>query len=219
MCGDLLAAEGGEGGDEQLVLGGVDAGGRATSSVSSGWIGTAAVASTGPSSTPSSGTRWTITPVRGALAGERLLPGPLDGAGAGQLAGQRRVQVDDAVGEPAEEAHREDAHPAGEDDEVGPEAGDDVGEAGVVVGPRLAGCAGDVHGRDAGRRRRGRAPGVVAVGDDGDDLGRQPAVGGASMIACRFDPLPDASTTRRAVRGSGPAWFDARRPSPPPADA
>ena len=29
-----------------------------------------------------------------AFAGERLVPGPLDGVGAGQLAGQRRVQVD-----------------------------------------------------------------------------------------------------------------------------
>ena len=111
---------------------------------------------------------------RRALAGERLVPGPLDGAGAGQLAGQRRVEVDDAVGEPAEEAHREDAHPPGEDDEVGAEAGDDVGEAGVVVGPRPRRRGGATwHGRDAGGAGPGERAGVGAVGDDGDDLGRR----------------------------------------------
>ena len=85
----------------------------------------------------------------GAL--ERLVPRPLDGARAGEVAGQCRMQVDHPLGEPAEEAHREDAHPAGEHDEVGVEAGDDVGEAGVVVGALLAGVHADVHGGNAGR--------------------------------------------------------------------
>ena len=109
----------------------------------------------------------------GALAGEGLVPRPLDGVRAGQLAGQGRVQVDDPVGEPAEEAHREDAHPAGEHDEVGTEAGDDVGEAGVVVGARLAGVAPDVDGRDAGGAGPHEGVGVGLVGDDGGDGGRQ----------------------------------------------
>ena len=50
----------------------------------------------------------------GAGAGHVLVERPLDGLDAGQLAGQRRVQVDDHAREPAEEVHREDAHPAGE---------------------------------------------------------------------------------------------------------
>ena len=48
----------------------------------------------------------------------RLVEGALDGVGAGQLAGQRRVEVDHHVREPAEEAHRQDPHPAGEHDPV-----------------------------------------------------------------------------------------------------
>ena len=111
-----------------------------------------------------------------ALAGEGLLPRPLDGVGAGELAGEGGVEVDDAVGEPAEEAHREDAHPAGEDDEVGPEAGDDVGEAGVVVGAGLARVAPDVDGGDAGGAGPHEGVGVGLVGHDGDDGGREAAV-------------------------------------------
>ena len=106
------------------------------------------------------------------------MPGPLDGLGAGQLAGQRRVEVDDAIGEPAEEAHREDAHPPGEDDEVGAEAGDDVGQAGVVVGAGLTVVAPDVAGGDAGGTGPVQGAGVGAVGHDGDDLGGETAVGG-----------------------------------------
>ena len=148
------------------------------------------------------------------------MPGPLDGAGAGQLAGQRRVEVDDPIGEPAEEAHREDAHPPGEDDEVGTEPGDDVGEAGVVVGAGLAVVAPDVDGGDAGGAGPGEGAGVGAVGHDGDDLGGQAAVGAwrrgrpAGWIRC---PTP----ARRAGSAGGssrrvPAWFDARRTPPEP---
>jgi hypothetical protein len=114
---------------------------------------------------------------RRALAGEGLVPGALDGVGARQLAGQGGVEVDDASREPAEEAHREDAHPAGEHDDVGAEPGDDVGEAGVVVRSGLALVAPDVHRRDAGDAGAHQGVGVGVVGDDGGDAGRQPPVG------------------------------------------
>ena len=200
---DLLAAEGGEGVDEQLVLGGVDAGGERLERV----VGVdrhGREASTGPSSTASSGTRWTITPVTRALAGQRLLPRPLDGVGAGQLAGQRRVEVDDPVGEPAEEAHRQDAHPAGEHDEVGAEAGDDVGEPGVVVG-RAPRRGGGRRGRRGPRPMPARARAWASARSETTattSAGRRPSAQ-ASRIACRLVPLPEASTTSRVVRGIG----------------
>jgi hypothetical protein len=84
------------------------------------------------------------------LAGERLLPRAFDGVGTRELAGQRRVQVHDAAREPAEEAHRQDAHPSGEHHDIGSEAGHHIGEAGVVVGAVLAWLAPDVHGGHAG---------------------------------------------------------------------
>ena len=155
---DLLSAEGGEGGDEQLVLGMVHPGGERLECV----VGVDRHGGRGEDGAVVDGLRRDEVdhhPGGGALAGEGLVPGPLDGVGAGQLARQGGVEVDDAVGEPAEEAHREDAHPAGEHDEVGAEPGDDVGEAGVVLGPGLALVAADVHRRDACGRRRGRVRG------------------------------------------------------------
>ena len=109
----------GEGGDDQVVFGGVDALGRASRACRRCRSAPSVVASTGPASTPSSGTRCTMTPVDGALAALELGEGSLDGVGAGQLAGQCGVQVDDHAGEPAEEAHRQDAHPAEQHDVVG----------------------------------------------------------------------------------------------------
>ena len=149
-----------------------------------------------------------------ALAGQRLVPGPLDGVGAGQLAGQRRVEVDDAVGEPAEEAHREDAHPAGEHDEVGAEAGDDVGEAGVVVGAGLAGVAADVDGGHAGGAGPLEGVGVGAVGHDGDDLGGSVPVGAGVEDGLQVRPVAGRQhdeAGRRSGLHPDPAWFDARR--------
>ena len=123
------------------------------SSVSSGRIGTSIGGQDGPVVDALVGHEVDHHAGAGALAGEGLVPGPLDGVGAGQLAGQGRVEVDDPVGEPAEEAHRQDAHPAGEHDEVGAEAGDDVGQAGVVVGAGLA-RRGDRRGRPGCPARR-----------------------------------------------------------------
>ena len=147
------------------------------SRVSSGWIGTVTVAEHGAVVDAFVGDEVDHDPGGGALAGERLVPRPFDGVGAGQLTGEGRVQVDDALGEPAEEAHREDAHPAGEHDEVGVEAGDDVGEAGVVLGSRLTGVAPDVDGWDAGAAGPHEGVGRGLVGDDGGDGGREAAVG------------------------------------------
>ena len=140
-------------------------------------MSTVAVPSTGPSSTPSSGTRCTITPVRVRRAGDRFVPCPLDGVRAGQVAGQGRMEVDHPAGEPAEEAHGEHAHPSGQHDEIGVEAGDDVGETGVVVGAFLARVHPDVHGRHA--RSIGSLQGehVRTVRDHGDHVGGQLLVG------------------------------------------
>src|SRR3954447_17895243 len=97
---DLLSAEGGEGGDEQLVLGRVDAGRERLEGV---------VGTDGHGDRAEHGTvvdafvRHEVDhhASGGALAGEGLVPGPLDGVRAGKLAGKRRVQVDDPPGEAA----------------------------------------------------------------------------------------------------------------------
>ena len=47
----------------------------------------------------------------------------------GSSPGNAGVEVDDAAGKAGEKAHRQDAHPPGEDDEVGAGLLDDVGEA------------------------------------------------------------------------------------------
>ena len=52
------------------------------------------------------------------------------------------MEVDDPPGEVAEEAHRQDPHPAGEHDEVGCCRKHGVGEPCVVVGTRLTVGAG-----------------------------------------------------------------------------
>ena len=137
-------------------------------------------------------------------------------SGAGQLAGQRRVEVDHLVREPAEEAHREDAHPTGEHDPVGLEPGDDVGEAGVVVRPVLAGC-GPMW--TAGTRRP-RRPAAARTRPAGSRRRRRPRPSmrpsaHASRIACRFDPLPETSTTS----GSPDLVTGRRRPWIEPSDA
>jgi hypothetical protein len=95
----------------------------------------------------------------------------------GQFTGQCRMQVDHAVGEPAEEAHREDPHPPGQHDEVGVESGDHVGETGVVVGAVLAGMDADVDGGDTGSVGSLQREHLGSVRHDGDDLGGQAFVG------------------------------------------
>ena len=65
----------------------------------------------------------------------------------GSSPGSAGCRLTTRSGKPAEEGHREDAHPPGQHDVVGVEAGDDVGEPGVVVGARPR----------RGRGRRGAA--------------------------------------------------------------
>ena len=103
----------GEGGDEQLVLGGVDAFGQRVERVvgvdrhDGGGEHRAVVdALVGHEVHHHAGARCARPRWNSAKARSMA-------CGAGQLAGQRRVEVDDHAGEPAEEAHREDAHPAG----------------------------------------------------------------------------------------------------------
>ncbi len=87
------------------------------------------------------------------------------------------MQVDHLVREPAEEAHREDAHPTGEHDDVGLEPGDDVGEPGVVLGPGLAGSRPDVDRRDTRRVGALQCEHVGPVRDHGHDPAGDAAVG------------------------------------------
>ena len=178
------------------------------SRVSSGWIGDGGRPSTGPSSTPSSGTRWTITPVAVRSPARASCQARSMAWMPGSSPGSAGCRLTTRAGEPAEEAHREDAHPAGEHDEVGTEAGDDVGEPGVVLGSGLTGVAPDVDGRDPGlagphegvgrrpgRRRRRR---------------RWPA-GGRSRARIDESPAGCCRSPRPAPRDESPAWFDARR--------
>jgi hypothetical protein len=79
------------------------------------------------------------------------------------------VQVDDAPWEAPEEAHREDAHPTGEHDEIGAGGLDGVGEANVVGGPRFAAVAGEVGRGDAGGGGPLEGEGIASIRDDMDD--------------------------------------------------
>ena len=137
---------------------------------------------------------------RRALAAAGLLVRPGDGVRAGQLARERRVEVDDTLREAAEEAHREDAHPSGEDDDVGICGLDDVGEARVVVGSGLAVAAGEVGGGDSGGGRPLQGEGVVTVGDHVDD-GTVDLPGGAG-VDDRLQVAPGARKRGRRFGGS-----------------
>lgn len=86
----------------------------------------------------------------GALptTGAVLLPRTTDGIGTGQLTGKCRMEVDDRVGEPAEELHREHAHPTREDDEIRTMGANHRGETSVVLGAFLVTAALDDLDRD-----------------------------------------------------------------------
>ena len=92
---------------------------------------------------------------------------------AGEGREQGRVDVDDAVGEGGDKGWRDDAHVAGEADEVDfvlVEAGDELG---VVGGAGLGGAAfgGDGEGGEVEVAGGGEAGCVGAVGEDAGDLG------------------------------------------------
>ena len=79
--------------------------------------------------------------------------------------------------EPAEEAHRQDAHPPGEHDDVGPMAGDDVGEPGVVVGRASPARRATWTAGTPARRARSSAPASARSETTATTSARQAAVG------------------------------------------
>jgi hypothetical protein len=88
---------------------------------------------------------------------------------AGEGRQQRRVDVEDAVGEGGDELRRDDAHVACETDEIDVvlvKVGDHLG---VVLGA-LAASGGDAEGGDAELAGSGEAGSVVDVGEDDGDL-------------------------------------------------
>ena len=115
------------------------------------------------------------------------------------------MQVDHLTWEPAEEAHRQHAHPAREHDEVRLEPGDQIGESGVVLGALLARVQPDVHGGHAGGVGTLEREHVRTVGDHGHDVAGDAAVGArvehrlqvGSVAGDHHDepPAPHRSTT------------------------
>jgi len=105
-----------------------------------------------------------------------VVEGLVLGVEAGEGGEQRGVDVEDAVGKGLDEGGRDDAHVAGEADEVDVvviEAGDHFG---VVVGTFAAG-GGDDDGGEAEVSGGGEAGGVFDVGEDYGDFGVQEAMG------------------------------------------
>ena len=92
-----------------------------------------------------------------------LVPGPGDGVGPWELAGQRRVEIHHSTGEAGEKGHREDAHPPGEDDEVGASGLDDVAKSVVVVLAGLAVVAWQRGGWDSGAGGAFEGVGIGAI--------------------------------------------------------
>ena len=99
-----------------------------------------------------------------------VVEGLVLGVEAGEGGEQRWMDVEDAVGEGRDEGRRDDAHVAGEADEVDVvvmELGDHFG---VVIGA-LAACGGDGEGGEAEVAGGGEAGGGFDVGEDDGDLG------------------------------------------------
>ena len=123
---------------------------------------------------------------------DRLLDRP-DARERGQ---QRRVDVDDAVGESRHERGRQQRHVAGQDDELGA-----LRDAPSRPSPRRAPCG--PRSRRGGRRPSGSLPlaarssaGAPARSDATPTISiSRPWT--VSMSAWRFDPRPDTSTTTR----------------------
>ena len=109
-----------------------------------------------------------------------VVEGLVLGVEAGEGGEQRRVDVEDAVGEGCGEGWRDDAHVSGEADEVDVvvvELGDHLG---VVVGA-FAACGGDGHGGEAEVASGGQAGGGFDVGEDDGDLGLETAFGDGAV--------------------------------------
>jgi hypothetical protein len=119
-------------------------------------------------------TKWTLAP--GHLAAG--VDGALVGVQPGKHRQQRRMDVDQPAVVALHEARREDAHEAGQGDDVGPEGVDRFGQLRIEgLARREAGVV-DHRGGDAVRLREAEAGGVGAVADHRRDP-RRPRLGGA----------------------------------------
>ena len=98
-----------------------------------------------------------------------IVEGLVLGVEAGEGGKQRGVDVEDAIGEGLHEGRRDDAHVAGETDEIDlvrVEGGDHLA---VVVGAVAAG-GGDAHGGEVQLAGRGEAGGIFPVRENDGDL-------------------------------------------------
>ena len=102
---------------------------------------------------------------------ERLLLG----VEAGEGRQQRGVDVEDAVGEGAHELGRDEAHVAGQADEIDLVLVEAREHFGIVVGALAAG-RGDRDGGEAKLARRGEAGRIVAVGEHDGNLRAEQAL-------------------------------------------
>ena len=109
-----------------------------------------------------------------------VIEGLMLGVEAGEGGEQRGVDVEDAVGEGLDKGGGDDAHVAGEADQIDVvvvELGDHLG---VVVGT-LTTCRGDGEGGDAEVVGCGEAGGGFDVGEDDGDLGVEAAFGDGAV--------------------------------------
>ena len=86
---------------------------------------------------------------------------------------QRGVDVEHATGIAVDEHRGENAHEAGQDDQVGRMAIDDLDQRSVIGLAVVVFLMGQHHGVDAGFLGAHQAVGVAAIGDHGNDLAAQ----------------------------------------------
>ena len=127
---------------------------------------------------------------------------------AGKGGKQRGVDVEDAVGEGGDEGGREEAHVAGEDDEVDVVLAEGGEHVGVVVGAGAAFGGAELGGQAQGLGG-GEAGGAGDVGEDeGDFYVGEPAFADGLMNGEEVGAAAgeeDAETERRACAKCG--WF------------
>mmetsp|Transcript_42317 Transcript_42317/g.99297 ORF Transcript_42317/g.99297 Transcript_42317/m.99297 type:complete len:254 (+) Transcript_42317:3155-3916(+) len=105
---------------------------------------------------------------------------PLVRVQAGEGRQQRRMNIEQTAGIARREAGRQDAHEAGQHDQVGREPVNDARQLGIKVLATRKGLVVDHGRRDAVRRREREAAGLGPVADDRRHLGR-PALGLAGL--------------------------------------
>ena len=176
--------------DQQAVLGGVDPWLRATRACRRGWIGTVDGGQHRPVVDAFVGNEVdhhagvVRGPARASCHARSMASTPGSSPGS---AGWRLI---DLSGEPAEEAHRQDPHPAGEHDPGPGRSRRRCRRAGRRSRHAvLAGVAADVDGRHAGVGGPLQGAAVGLVRHDRDDLGGDRPSAQASRIACRLVPV------------------------------